>query len=193
MHRPRPHRHRGGLDDGLITPVLRDCDAKSLGPDRRGGAGSGRARRGRASSARRRCPARRSPSRTSACSTSTSSRPSSIPPEGAILAVGAVRREARSSWTASSAWARRMKRDAVLRPPRDGRRHGRPLPARTSSDSSRSRLRAPGLIAGSAMAERRSTSSSSGRARAATSRRSAARSSAAASPSSRTTGRAASA
>ena len=77
------------IEDGLITPVIRHTDLKSLreiSAESHDLAGRARERRLRPRST----PAARSRSRTSACWTSTSSRPSSIPPEAGILAVGRI-------------------------------------------------------------------------------------------------------
>ena len=54
------------IEDGLITPVIRDADKKTHRPDRHGGARAGRPRPRPQAAAPRSTPARRSPSRTSA-------------------------------------------------------------------------------------------------------------------------------
>ena len=115
------------LEEGLITPVLRDCHAKSLrqiAVEARDLAERARAR----SSARRRCPAATFSISNLGMYDVTEFSAIINPPEGAILAVGHGAPRARRR-------RRRRRRrpahdaDDLVRPPRDGRRDGRALPA----------------------------------------------------------------
>ena len=80
------------IEDGLITPVIRDADKKTIGQiGTEARELAGRAPRAQAASPRS-TRARRSPSRTWACWGSGDFAAIINPPEGAILAVGNVRK-----------------------------------------------------------------------------------------------------
>ena len=86
------------IEDGLITPVVRDADKKSIGPDRRARSSELAERaRASASSSPRSSPARRSRCRTSACSAIERFAAIINPPEAGILAVGTSARSRSSS------------------------------------------------------------------------------------------------
>ena len=77
-------------DQGLVVPVVRDCDSRSVDELADGGRTARRDRRGPASSSPRSCEARRSPSRAPASSAACSTTPIVNYPEVGILSIGRV-------------------------------------------------------------------------------------------------------
>ena len=184
MHRRVPHRHRGGAGRRADHAGPARLRREAARPDRRRVARPGRAGPRAASSARRRSRgATFSISNLGMFDVDEFSRDHQ-PARGRHPRRGRDRREAGGRRRPSSASAGACA-DAVVRPPRHGRRHGRALPAGPSSALLEEPLR---CWSDRAMASQRSTLVVVGhRARAATSRRSARRSSGCRSPSSRTT------